>query len=369
MYKEIHVMEDQRKFLQSKMSESENWENIFQHYYDNIPAYIYLKDTESNYIFINKKCEELFNITREELAKRKYSDFDFFNAEMAEQLQKNDKLVMESGKHIETEETGKPEGKQNVRLKAGYRFYFALKFPLLDSGGNTIGVCGFSHDITKQKQLEEKLKTANKKLLAEINERKQAEDDLRETTHNLGERVKELNCMYGISKLIEKENISVEKILQGTADIIPPSWQYPKITCAQVKLDGQSYRTKTFKETEWHQSQEIIVHGEKAGAVEIYYLEEKPEIDEGPFLKEERLLINAIAERLGHIAERYRAVDEVKILKGIIPICSYCKEIRDDKGFWNRVEAYIENHTEASFSHGICPDCLKIEMEKFDIEE
>lgn len=52
-----------------------------------------------------------------------------------------------------------------------------------------------------------------------------------------------------------------------------------------------------------------------------------------------------------------QAIAEVKTLKGIIPICASCKKIRDDKGYWNQVEEYVRNHTEAEFSHGICPDC------------
>jgi PAS domain S-box-containing protein len=53
------------------------------------------------------------------------------------------------------------------------------------------------------------------------------------------------------------------------------------------------------------------------------------------------------------------ALDEIKTLKGIVPICASCKSIRDDKGFWHEVEAYVSTHTEADFSHGICPDCAK----------
>jgi PAS domain S-box-containing protein len=59
------------------------------------------------------------------------------------------------------------------------------------------------------------------------------------------------------------------------------------------------------------------------------------------------------------ITELQQALYEIKILRGIIPICSHCKQVRDDKGFWSRVENYIEQHTEALFSHGVCPDCLK----------
>ncbi len=53
-----------------------------------------------------------------------------------------------------------------------------------------------------------------------------------------------------------------------------------------------------------------------------------------------------------------KALSEVKTLSGLIPICSHCKKIRDDKGYWNQVEAYIQQHSDATFSHGICKDCL-----------
>ena len=53
-----------------------------------------------------------------------------------------------------------------------------------------------------------------------------------------------------------------------------------------------------------------------------------------------------------------RAMEQVKTLRGIVPICMHCKKIRDDKGYWNQVEVYVRNHTEAEFSHGLCPDCL-----------
>ena len=59
------------------------------------------------------------------------------------------------------------------------------------------------------------------------------------------------------------------------------------------------------------------------------------------------------------IKELYQALDQVKTLRGIVPICASCKKIRDDKGYWNQVEVYVRNHTEAEFSHGICPDCMK----------
>ena len=57
--------------------------------------------------------------------------------------------------------------------------------------------------------------------------------------------------------------------------------------------------------------------------------------------------------------ERKQLLDEIKVLQGIIPICSHCKKIRDDKGYWKEVESYISDHSDASFTHGICPECIK----------
>jgi len=58
------------------------------------------------------------------------------------------------------------------------------------------------------------------------------------------------------------------------------------------------------------------------------------------------------------ITELQEALDNIKTLKGLLPICSYCKKIRNDQGYWDNLEIYIEAHSEAQFSHGLCPDCL-----------
>jgi PAS domain S-box-containing protein len=71
----------------------------------------------------------------------------------------------------------------------------------------------------------------------------------------------------------------------------------------------------------------------------------------------ERKKMEEEQERL--IEELKRALVKIKTLKGLIPICSHCKNIRDDKGYWHQLEAYVKEHTGADFSHGICPDCIK----------
>lgn len=74
-------------------------------------------------------------------------------------------------------------------------------------------------------------------------------------------------------------------------------------------------------------------------------------------------------ERERLIQELQRALAEVKRLSGLLPICASCKRIRDDRGYWRQIEAYISDHSEADFSHGICPECAKKLYPDFDLED
>ena len=135
---------------------------------------------------------------------------------------------------------------------------------------------------------------------------------LQKRTRELQERLKELDCLYSISKLIENAALSIREILQGTVEAIPRAWQYPTITCARIIHDTCSVMSGNFHPTPWKQTQAIKVRGQIAGRVEVHYLEQKPQRDEGPFLKEERNLLNVIAERLGHVIEWKKAEKELR---------------------------------------------------------
>ena len=146
----------------------------------------------------------------------------------------------------------------------------------------------------------------------DISERKQAEEELQMSMSELDERVKELNCLFEISRLVEKRNLTLDGIIQGIIDLIPAAWQYPDITCAKINLKGTEVKTRNFKETIWQQTSDIIVHGVQSGNLVIGLLEERPERDEGLFLQEERALLDAIAERVGRIIERKWAQDALR---------------------------------------------------------
>jgi two-component system, NtrC family, response regulator HydG len=145
----------------------------------------------------------------------------------------------------------------------------------------------------------------------------------------LTERIKELNCLYGISNLLENQDVSLSWIMQRAVELIPAAWQYPENACARIRVDGQEYRSKNFKPTRWRQNTEIILNGNHLGDVDVYYIQPPPENDGGPFLEEERRLLRAIGERLSKVLwlkhseaalkeseERYRVLTE-QVAEGV----------------------------------------------------
>jgi len=138
----------------------------------------------------------------------------------------------------------------------------------------------------------------------QIIELEKGKAERKQTEHNLNERVKELECLYNIASIVERPGITLNELYQEVTNLLPASWQYPEIACARIIINDKEFRTNNYAETQWKQASSINVHGIKTGVVEVNYLESRPEIDEGPFLKEERHLIDAVVERLGRITER-----------------------------------------------------------------
>jgi len=165
-------------------------------------------------------------------------------------------------------------------------------------------------------QLIEKLKTATQDIVLLKQEQQiklVIEKEKSKIEHVLRERIKELNCLYGVAEIIEANEDDLDAIAKGILDLIPTSWQYPEITAAQIVIKNKPYCTPAFRESPWKQSADILESEEKVGFIEICYLEEMPPIDEGPFLREERLLINAISVRIGNSIERITSKKQLEI--------------------------------------------------------
>ncbi len=139
-----------------------------------------------------------------------------------------------------------------------------------------------------------------------------SEADLAGTAHALGERIKELNCLYGIAMLVERHPLGVEDLLSGIACILPPAWQYPEVAVARVVLDGRAHDSPGFALCAWRQSAPIVIGERSVGEVIVCYLAERPASFEGPFLREERTLIDAVAEYAGNLVRRIRAEQDVQ---------------------------------------------------------
>ena len=147
----------------------------------------------------------------------------------------------------------------------------------------------------------------------ELGNNSRASAERLKTEHALHERMKELNCFYTITRLVDQHTEFLGELLGAIVQSLPVSWQYPEVTCARIVFGQQEYTTSNFQRTPWRQIAELCVAGDVAGVVEVCYLAEMPALDEGPFLKEERLLIDAVTERIGKIIERMHAKEQLQL--------------------------------------------------------
>lgn len=132
----------------------------------------------------------------------------------------------------------------------------------------------------------------------------------------LAERVKELRCLYRISHLLEGGPSSLDRVLEQVANVLPTAWLHPESACARISARGHSYQSANFRPTRWSQRAGLLVAGKEAGFVEVCYLRRFPDHDEGPFLAEERSLLDAIAERISDHLELEQAERQLRAYQG-----------------------------------------------------
>ena len=158
---------------------------------DNAEVVIFLKGTDGRYLFVNRLYEKLFHVT--DAAIQGKTDYDIFPREMAEAFCRNDEVVVQTKQPFEIEE--------RVPHDDGIHTYISIKFPLQRSSGEIYAVCGIATDITARKQAEEALR----------------------------ERVKELDCLYGIAAVIETED-NLERAFQRIVELMPHCHGHPPAT-------------------------------------------------------------------------------------------------------------------------------------------
>jgi len=146
----------------------------------------------------------------------------------------------------------------------------------------------------------------------DITERKNAEAEKEHARYLLNERIKELTTLYQTGQILQAEQISIETALQEIVSILPAGWQYPEIAAARIEVDGIKFSTSNFSNGSHRQSAEFRTAQGTTGIVEVVYLEEKPLEREGPFLAEERTLLNMLAEMLRIYLSRTHGEDALK---------------------------------------------------------
>ena len=128
----------------------------------------------------------------------------------------------------------------------------------------------------------------------------------------LGERVKELTCLHDAARILQSQRETPAAVLKRIVALLPPAWQYPEVTAARIALGPVEASTPGFRPTPWAQSA-VFSSGDAAeGRIDVVYLENKPASFEGPFLKEERALIQSLARMLTSYFEREAAEEEVR---------------------------------------------------------
>jgi PAS domain S-box-containing protein len=179
-------------------------------------------------------------------------------------------------------------------------------------------------ESAKHKRLEDKvqklnaeLSAAKLKLEAEIANRPLDQRELQQ-------RLKHLNCLYRLSKIVNRQEIPLEQIFQETVSLIRDAYKYPNTMCVRIIFDGIHYITDNFNKSEISRQTQIKAHGENVGAIEVYHLGVKANSDEEPFLKEEDDLLNAVAEWLGSIAERKKAEEKLQLFRNLIERSNDC---------------------------------------------
>ena len=116
----------------------------------------------------------------------------------------------------------------------------------------------------------------------------------------LKERAKELNCLYEVQETLSTPGITTAEALTRINEVIPPGWQYPEICVSRISVGEKTFQPEDFLETSWVQRADIVVQDQVVGRICVYYTEAKPGADEGPFLLEERRLINTISDQIGN---------------------------------------------------------------------
>ncbi|MCQ8104543.1 PAS domain S-box protein [Methylomonas sp. SURF-2] len=248
-------------------------EELLRTFLNAMPDKVWLKNPDGVYLLCNRSFELLYGASEQQIVGK--TDYDFVGSEQADFFRARDVAAMTAGKaRINQEWLTDADGSHKA-------LYETIKTPVNTHDGKLIGVLGMARDITQ----------------------------LRETQIALEERIKEQKCLHAVFHATEDLQKPLADVMQAVVELLPAGWFYPNITAACIDWDGQSFSTDNFVSTADldRLSAAIEIDGLAPGQITVCYLAPRPMQQEGPFLREERQLLNTIAERLGSFLQRRRA--------------------------------------------------------------
>lgn len=241
----------------------------------------------------------------------------------------------------------------------------------------------FSHALLKSRQtkrdkiainamrarhegLEEKVRKLTAELTAAKIKLKEEIDNHPQDQRELQQRLQHLNCLYGLSKIVNRQEIPLDEIFQQTVCLVREAFRYPSAISVRVIFDGIRYRAEEndFKKSEFSRHASIKVNEKNAGMIEVYYLGKTVKNAEEMFTREEDDLLHAVAEWLGSIAEHKRAEEKLRLFRNLIERSNDYIFAVEPK--WGRI---LDVNTRACDSLGYTRNELLNMMTIMDIEE
>jgi PAS domain S-box-containing protein len=263
-----HAESEKAELNQQLTVNEQNYRSLFEQASDAIMV----TDLNGNFIDVNSAMCKMVGYTKEELLSLNIADV-IDPDQLSERPIRFDKLS--AGEHVFSERKMLRKDQSEFFIEANVK-----KF-----GENRI--MAIARDISNRKVIEE---------------------EKEKVRYILNERVKELTTLYKCHQILEAEKKPVHEALQEIVSVLPDGWQYPTTAAARISLAGMEFVTPNFGPYKHRQFSEFTTRNQLHGTIEVVYLEDRPTEAEGPFLAEERNLINMIAEMIRiYLSRRYEA--------------------------------------------------------------
>ncbi|MGX7666198.1 PAS domain S-box protein [Flavobacterium pedocola] len=261
----FHNISERVKKFKIINKSGENNKDIFE---NNDIGYT-LVDTKFNIVYFNEQARQKSKLFLE----KEFKVGDYYLDTLAE---KRKNFVLNNFKNVLKGKTARYDIEYPVK-DGSINYLKVVMVPIRDKKNNVIGICIYSIDFSSRKKMEH-------------------EKDI--ALYQLNERIKELTTLYLVGQIFENEKRSIPSLLKEIVDILPSGWQFPEITAARITIGKHEAKTTNYKKSPYLQQTIFSTTDYQSGTIEIVYLEEKPKEYEGPFLEEERKLLNMIGEIL-----------------------------------------------------------------------